>query len=225
MAVGTAQHWSQPHPALLLASCVASDKSLDLSEPLFPHSSHDNNPCLHWCRKSPQKMNRKPGRERCWVSGGRLPGSGLTGSRARPSPASLPAQAWPDGGSREMQPSCTLLVYFEKPPVSFPAWGHVVAAGLCSQDGLRAEPCPSLPALPRPVAWTHTMAPSSGTTAPTRQRRRAGTQRGFGVGAGQWSVISRTWGAGAGAHASPGPAASESCPQRPSASPVTQQHY
>lgn len=47
-----------------------------------------------------------------------------------PSPASLPAQAWPDGGSWEMQPSHT-LVYFERPPVSFPAWGHVVAMGLC----------------------------------------------------------------------------------------------
>lgn len=47
-----------------------------------------------------------------------------------PFPASLPAQAWPDGGSWEMQPSHT-LVYFERPPVSFPAWGHVVAMGLC----------------------------------------------------------------------------------------------
>lgn len=42
---------------------------------------------------------------------------------------SLPAQAWPDGGSWEMQPSHT-LVYFERPPVSFPSWGHVVAMGL-----------------------------------------------------------------------------------------------
>lgn len=62
---------------------------------------------------------------------------------ALPSPASLPAQAWPDGGTWEMQPSCTLLVYFENPPVSFPAWGHVVAAGLCSQDRIRTGPYPS----------------------------------------------------------------------------------
>lgn len=42
---------------------------------------------------------------------------------------SLPAQAWPDGGSWEMQLSHT-LVYFERPPVSFPSWGHVVAMDL-----------------------------------------------------------------------------------------------
>lgn len=62
---------------------------------------------------------------------------------APPSPAALLAQAWPDGGTWEMQPSCTLLVYFENPPVSFPAWGHVVAVGLCSQDRLGAGPYPS----------------------------------------------------------------------------------
>lgn len=42
---------------------------------------------------------------------------------------SFPAQAWPDGGSWEMQPSHS-LVYFERPPVSFQLWGHVVAMGL-----------------------------------------------------------------------------------------------
>lgn len=42
---------------------------------------------------------------------------------------SIPAQAWPDGGSWEMQPSYT-LVYFKRPPVSFLSWGHVVAMGL-----------------------------------------------------------------------------------------------
>lgn len=49
-----------------------------------------------------------------------------------------------------MQPSCMLLVYFEIPPVSFAAWGYVVAVGLCSQDGLRAGPVLSSAPHPQP---------------------------------------------------------------------------
>lgn len=86
--------------------------------------------------------------------------------------------------------SCMLLVYFEKPPVSSPAWGHVVAAGLCSQDGFRAGPCPPFPTHSQPFSssWPgpcepHILAPSLGATAPTRRGRRSGTQRGPGVGA------------------------------------------
>lgn len=57
-----------------------------------------------------------------------------------------------------MQASCVLLVYFETPPVSFTAWGHVVAAGLCSQDGLRDGPCPSSALHPQPFPSTVTWA-------------------------------------------------------------------
>lgn len=89
-----------------------------------------------------------------------------------------------------MQQSCTLLVYFEKPPVSFPAWGHVVTAGLCLQDGLREPdlglplpltPSPSLPCGLDPVN-PHILVPSPGTMAPTQQGWRSGFHRGFGVG-------------------------------------------
>ena len=40
------QPGTQAYSALLLASCVASDKSLYLSEPQLPHLPHDKNPCL-----------------------------------------------------------------------------------------------------------------------------------------------------------------------------------
>lgn len=89
-----------------------------------------------------------------------------------------------------MQQSCTLLVYFEKPPVSFPAWGHVVTAGLCLQDGLREPdlglplpltPSPSLPCGLDPVN-PRILVPSPGTMAPTQQGWRSGFHRGFGVG-------------------------------------------
>lgn len=155
---------------------------------------------------------------------------------ACPSPASLPAQARPDGGTREMQLSCTLLVYFEKPLVSFPAWGRMVAAGLCSQDGLRAGPCPSFTPCyqPFPSVWPELCEPPYPGSqlrdiTPTWQGQRSGTQSGLSVGAGNLSAILREWGAELAPHcpgpapASSGPTSAEPCPRRRSASSVTQQ--
>lgn len=54
------------------------------------------------------------------------------------------------GNASELQ----LLVYFEKPPASFPAWGHVVAAGSplagWAPSWTSSFLCCSLPALPLP---------------------------------------------------------------------------
>lgn len=121
---------------------------------------------LQWCHKNPQKVNRKSGRERCRVSSGCLLGSGLTGSGAHPHSGSplprLPSgpglARWQEQGNAA---SCMLLVYFEKPPVSSPAWGHVVAAGLCSQDGFRAGPCPPFATHSHPFSslWPGTCEP------------------------------------------------------------------
>ena len=100
--------------------------------------------------------------------------------------ASLPAQDRPDGGSREMPLSCTLLVYFEKPPVSSAAWGHVVAAGL--SHGRDSEPDRVLPWLLAPSPFLprglspHILTPSSGTTPSARRGKGQVPKGGFGWG-------------------------------------------
>lgn len=126
---------------------------------------------------------------------GRLHGSGGAHPHtAPPTPcpppphplASLPAQAQPDGGSREMPLSCTLLVYFEKPPVSSAAWGHVVAAGL--SHGTDSKPDRVLPWLLAPSPFLpcglspHILTPSSGTTPSARRGKGQVPKGGFGVG-------------------------------------------
>lgn len=79
------------------------------------------------------------------MSGGRQLGS-HTGP-SPPPPLFRRVGRWREqGNAAELQ----LLVYFEKPPASFPAWGHVVAAGLHWQDGLRAGPRPSSAAHSQP---------------------------------------------------------------------------
>lgn len=167
---------------------------------------------------------------------GRLHGSGGAHPHtAPPTPcpppphplASLPAQARPDGGSREMPPSCTLLVYFEKPPVSSAAWGHVVAAGLShGRDSKPDRVLPWLlatsPFLPRGLS-PHILTPSSGTTPSAKRGKGQVPKGGFGVGAGHLLEIWRKWGAGVGpplsglSPARPGPHFCKPGPSWPSA--------
>lgn len=82
-----------------------------------------------------------------------------------------------------MPPSCTLLVYFEKPPVSSAAWGHVVAAGLCSREGHQAGPCPSLAPHPQPFpsTWPEPPHPDSQLRHHSlgQEGQRSGVQRGL----------------------------------------------
>lgn len=59
-------------------------------------------------------------------------------------------------------------------------WLRVSAHRMGSELNLALHSQP-FPALWPGACEPHTLAPSSGTTAPTRQPRRPGTQRGFGV--------------------------------------------
>ena len=103
---------------------------------------------------------------------------------ARPSPAPLPAQARPDGGTWETQPSCTLLFPF-LPGAMW--WLRVSAHRMGSElDLILPLPLTSSPSLPPglgPVS-PHILAPSSDTAA--------GDQRGKGrvpKGALRWGLV------------------------------------
>lgn len=128
---------------------------------------------LQWCRKNPQKVNRKSGSKRCRVRGGCLLGSGLTSSGAHPcsgsplpappSPASLPAQAWPDGGSREMQRaacSWSILRNLLFPLLPGAMWWLRVSAHRMGSELALALPFPPIPSPSLP----HGLGPASPTS-------------------------------------------------------------
>ena len=123
--------------------------------------------------------------------------------------------------------SCTLLVYFEKPPVSSAAWGHVVAAGL--SHGRDSKPDHVLPWLLAPSPFLprglspHILTPSSGTTPSARRGKGQVPQRG--LWGGGWSLVGNmekvgSWGWPPVVRAQP-------CPPRPpllQAWPLVAQH-
>lgn len=87
-----------------------------------------------------------------------------------------------------MPPSCTLLVYFEKPPVSSAAWGHVVAAGLCSPGRTPSWTLSSLAPQPQPFpsTWPEPHIPDSQLRHHSlgQEGQRSGAQRGLWWGGG-----------------------------------------
>lgn len=138
---------AQAHPALSLASCVALDESLHLSEPPLPHFSNDKNLALARCRKSPQKMNRKLA-----VRGaGRMGGACLAQADRQPSPSTLglcpPPASLPAGRARwweqgnAAQPHAPAL--FWEASCFLSCWGPCGGCGSLLTGWARAGPRPS----------------------------------------------------------------------------------
>lgn len=196
---------TQSRSALPLASCVALDQSLHLSEPHLAHFPRGKYPCLGSRVMRVRRRGRGTWQAEALGDGGRLLGSAGAHPRAAPptpTPRRSSGPVQPDGGSGEMPRSCSSWSILRS--LLFPLlpgamwWLQVSAPGRGSEPDRVLPRCltPS-PLLPRGLSPT-VLTPSSGSTASAGRGRGQVPKEGFAVGAGHLLAIWRKWGAGVG---------------------------
>lgn len=138
------------------------DKSLDFSEPLLTYL---------WMilplADARVKEDEPSSRRRCWGSGVQPIGlcSIVLGAYLHMGSPLPCLSSWPSQmvGAGKCSRAIHTLVYFERPPVSFPAWGPCGGHRVSADRTQQACPFPSLPCGLHPMT-SHILTPSPGTS-------------------------------------------------------------